>query len=59
MSEKERQKKDHQRPEKKNKQMRERENERTVGAAPRHHAKGESNLSEEKNSRSSKKSSGR
>lgn len=48
MSEKERQKKDHQRPEKKNKQMRERENERTVGAAPRHHAKGESNLSEER-----------
>ena len=48
MSEKDRQKKDHQRTEKKNKQMRERENPQTLGAAPRHQARAESNLSEEK-----------
>ena len=47
MSEKDRQKKDHQRTEKKNKQMRERENPRTLGAEPRHQARAESNLSEE------------
>ena len=47
MSEKDRQKKDHQRTEKKNKQRRERENPRTLGAAPRHQARAESNLSEE------------
>jgi len=47
MSEKERQKKDHQRTDKKNKQMREHENPQTVGAAPRHQARAESNLSEE------------
>jgi len=48
MSDKERQKKDHGRTEKKNKRMRERENPRTLGAAPRHQARAESNLSEEK-----------
>ena len=47
MSDKERQKKDHQRTEKKNKRVRERENSQTLGAAPRHHARAESNLSEE------------
>jgi hypothetical protein len=47
MSEKDRQKKDHGRTEKKNKQMRERENSQRLGAAPRHQAKAESNLSEE------------
>lgn len=55
MSEKERQKKDHERTEKKNKQMRERENPRNVGAQPRHHARSESNLSEE-NSNAKQKS---
>lgn len=54
MAEKERQKKDHQRTDKKNKRMHERENQKTVGAAPRHHARAESNLSDEKNSKSSK-----
>lgn len=48
MSEKERAKKDHERLEKKNKAMRERENTKVVGAAPRHHARAESNLSEER-----------
>jgi hypothetical protein len=47
MSEKDRQKKDHQRTDKKNKRMRERENPQTLGAAPRHQAKADSNLSEE------------
>ena len=47
MSEKDRQKKDHQRTEKKNKQMREHENPQTLGAAPRQQSKAESNLSEE------------
>ena len=47
MSEKDRQKKDHQRTEKKNKQVRERENPQTLGAAPRHQSKAEANLSEE------------
>jgi hypothetical protein len=46
MSEKERAKKDHERTEKKNKRMRERENPRAVGAAPRHQARDESNLNE-------------
>jgi hypothetical protein len=47
MSEKERAKKDGQRTEKKNKQMRERENSQTVGAAPRTQAKDQSSLTEE------------
>lgn len=47
MSEKERAKKDHERTEKKNKQMRERENPRAVGAMPRTQAKDQSNLTEE------------
>lgn len=47
MSEKDRAKKDHERTDKKNKDMRERENPRTVGAAPRTQAKDESNLTEE------------
>jgi len=46
MSEKDRQKKDHQRTEKKNEQMRERENSRAVGASPKHQAKDESNVNE-------------
>lgn len=47
MSEKERAKKDHERTEKKNKLLRERENPRTVGAMPRNQAKDQSNLTEE------------
>jgi hypothetical protein len=47
MSEKDRAKKDHQRTEKKNKQMRERENPQTVGALPRNQAKDQSDLTEE------------
>jgi hypothetical protein len=47
MSEKDRAKKDHERTDKKNKQMRENENPRTVGAAPRTQAKDQSNLTEE------------
>jgi hypothetical protein len=47
MPNKERKKKDHERKDKKNKQMRERENPRVLGAAPRHQARAESNLSEE------------
>ncbi len=54
MSEKERQKKDHQRTEKKNKQMRERENPQKLGAAPRHHARAESNLTEARNTKHDK-----
>ena len=49
MSDKGRAKKDQRRTEKKNKAMREHENPRTVGAAPRHQARAESNLSEERN----------
>lgn len=49
MSDKDRNKKDHERKDKKNKQMHERENPQTVGAAPRHQARAESNLSEERN----------
>ena len=47
MSEKDRAKKDQKRTDKKNKDMREHENPRTVGAAPRTQAKDESNLTEE------------
>ena len=47
MSEKERAKKDHERTEKKNRQIRERENPRAVGAMPRTQAKDQSNLTEE------------
>ena len=47
MSEKERAKKDHERTDKKNKRMRERENPRSVGAMPRTQAKDQSNLTEE------------
>ncbi len=54
MSEKDRQKKDQQRPEKKNKRMRERENQQTLGAAPRHQARAESNLSEARNTKQNK-----
>ena len=46
MSEKERAKKDHERPENKNKRMRERENDQAVGAAPREQARDQSNLNE-------------
>ena len=46
MSEKERAKKDHERPEKKNKRMREGENPRAVGAAPREQARDQSSLNE-------------
>jgi hypothetical protein len=48
MSEKERAKKDHERPEKKNKRMRERENPRAVGAAPREQVRDQSSLNEER-----------
>lgn len=47
MSDKERAKKDHERTDKKNKQMREQENPRAVGAMPRTQAKDQSNLTEE------------
>lgn len=47
MSDKDRAKKDHERTDKKNKQMRDQENPRTVGAAPRTQAKDQSNLTEE------------
>jgi len=46
MSDKDRQKKDHQRTDKKNQAMRERENDRRQTAAPRHQAKDESNLTD-------------
>lgn len=48
MSEKERAKKDHERTDKKNKAMRERENPRLHGASPRDQATDQSNLSEER-----------
>ena len=54
MSEKERQKKDHQRTEKKQKQMRERENPQKLGAEPHHHARAESNLGEARKSKHDK-----
>ena len=47
MSDKDRAKKDHERTEKKNQQMRENENPRAVGAMPRNQAKDQSNLTEE------------
>jgi hypothetical protein len=46
MSDKDRQKKDHQRTDKKNKAMRERENPRLQTAQPRHQVKDESNLTD-------------
>jgi hypothetical protein len=46
MSDKDRQKKDHQRTDKKNKARRERENPRLQTAQPRHQAKAESNLTD-------------
>ena len=46
MSDKDRQKKDHERTDKKNKAMRERENPREQGAEPRHQARDESNLTD-------------
>ncbi len=46
MSDKDRQKKDHERTDKKNKAMRERENDRVQGAEPRHQARDESNLTD-------------
>jgi hypothetical protein len=46
MSEKDRAKKDHERTDKKNKAMHERENPRTQGAEPPHQARDESNLTD-------------
>ena len=46
MSDKDRNKKDHERKDKKNKRMHERENRETLGAAPREQAKDQSNLDE-------------
>ena len=46
MSDKDRQKKDHQRVEKKNKRRRESENPRLQTAQPRHQARAESNLTD-------------
>ena len=46
MSDKDRNKKDHERKDKKNKRMHERENPQALGAAPRQQAKDESNLNE-------------
>jgi hypothetical protein len=46
MSDKDRQKKDHQRKAKKKKAMRENENDRKQQASPRHQAKDESNLTD-------------
>lgn len=46
MSDKDRAKKDHERTDKKNKRMRERENQQAVGAAPREQARDQSNLNE-------------
>jgi hypothetical protein len=46
MSDKDRAKKDHQRTNKKNKAVRERENERVQTASPKHQAKDESNLTD-------------
>lgn len=51
MSDKDRQKKDHERKDKKNKKMHERENNRVVSASPRTQAKDQSNLSEEINTK--------
>ena len=46
MSDKDRQKKDHERTDKKNKAMRDGENQRSQQASPRHQAKDESNLTD-------------
>jgi hypothetical protein len=46
MSDKDRQKKDHERTHKKNKAMHDRENVRTQRAEPRHQARDESNLTD-------------
>jgi hypothetical protein len=46
MSAKDRQKKDHERTDKKNQAMRERENSRVQEASPKHQAKDESNLTD-------------
>ncbi len=46
MSDKDRAKKDHERTDKKNKRMREHENDRAVGAAPREQARDQSNFDE-------------
>jgi hypothetical protein len=46
VSDKDRAKKDHQRTEKKNRAMRERENPRSQQAKPKHQAKDESNLTD-------------
>lgn len=46
MSDKDRQKKDHQRTDKKNKAMHERENPRSQTAQPKHQARDESNLTD-------------
>ena len=46
MSDKDRQKKDHERTDKKNKRRRESENPRLQTAEPRHHARAESNLTD-------------
>lgn len=51
MSDKDRAKKDHERTDKKNKRMRERENDDAVGAAPREQARDQSNLNELRGSR--------
>ena len=48
MSDKDRAKKDHERPEKKNKRRREHENPHAVGAAPREQARDQSSLNEER-----------
>lgn len=48
MSDKDRAKKDHERTDKKNKRLRERENPHAVGAAPREQAKDQSSLNEER-----------
>jgi hypothetical protein len=46
MSDKDRNKKDHERKDKKNQRMHERENPQTLGAAPREQAKDQSSLDE-------------
>lgn len=46
MSDKDRNKKDHERKDKKNKRMHDRENRETLGTAPRQQARDESNLNE-------------
>jgi hypothetical protein len=46
MSDKDRQKKDHQRPDQKNQARRESENNRKQAASPRHQARDESNLTD-------------